>query len=178
MPHINSQLRTWKVLKITTYQTKRRLTWKAKISAFLSWKNNHNKKIGSWRKYVEFDIRMIVGTQAISPHSYVKLLWESILMRGHESQWKATLKWAAYANEAASGWTDSACAGWVQKLNVRILDKQSRERIVSRAGAEWVRCIIMAAEESSKFLFIMPPPRRAPEALCFRVVRPSVRESR
>ena len=25
---------------------------------------------------------------------------------------------------------------------------------------------------------IMPPTRRAPEALCFRVVRPSVRESR
>ena len=54
-------------------------------------KKYSQKKIGFWRNYIEFDIRMIVHTQAISSHSYLKPLWENILMRAHESQWEATL---------------------------------------------------------------------------------------
>ena len=107
----NFQLRTWKVSKLTTYQTERRLRGKAKISLSacgLPVVKKYSQKIGFWRNYIEFDIRMIVHTQAISPHSYLKPLWENILMRAHESQWEATLN---------CPWMGSVCKWGCQRLN-------------------------------------------------------------
>ena len=45
-------------------------------------------------------------------------------------------------------------------------------RVITAELNEYCLCCIATT------LLVMPPTRRVPEALCFRVVRPSVRESR